>query len=58
MYLQEIYQSSNKEMFAISLSSCSRYNQSFHFEGNFLFEGNFDKMKTAGKFVAHAPDFH
>jgi hypothetical protein len=25
MYLQEIYQSSNKEMFAISLSSCSRY---------------------------------
>jgi hypothetical protein len=26
MYLQEIYQSSNKEMFAISLSSCSRYN--------------------------------
>jgi hypothetical protein len=34
------------------------YKQSFHFEGNFLFEGNFDKMKTAGKFVAHAPDFH
>ena len=25
MYLQEMYQSSNKEMFAISLSSCSRY---------------------------------
>jgi hypothetical protein len=25
-YLQEIYQSSNQEMFAISLSSCSRYN--------------------------------
>ena len=31
MYLQEIYQSSNKEMFAhaISLSSCSRYNAHF-----------------------------
>ena len=29
MYLQEIYQSSNKEMFAISLSSCSRYNANF-----------------------------
>ena len=27
--LQEIYQSSNKEMFAISLSSCSRYNANF-----------------------------
>jgi hypothetical protein len=26
IYLQEIYQSSNQEMFAISLSSCSRYN--------------------------------
>jgi hypothetical protein len=29
MYLQEIYQSSNQEMFAISLSSCSRYNANF-----------------------------
>jgi hypothetical protein len=29
MYLQEIYQSSNKEMFAISLSLCSRYNANF-----------------------------
>ena len=29
IYLQEIYQSSNKEMFAISLSSCSRYNANF-----------------------------
>ena len=29
MYLQEIYKSSNKEMFAISLSSCSRYNANF-----------------------------
>ena len=31
MYLQEIYQSSNilTEMFAISLSSCSRYNANF-----------------------------
>ena len=29
MYLQEIYQSSNKEMFAISLSSCSRCNAYF-----------------------------
>jgi hypothetical protein len=29
MYLQEIYQSSNKEMFAISLSSRSRYNANF-----------------------------
>jgi hypothetical protein len=27
--LQEIYQSSNQEMFAISLSSCSRYNANF-----------------------------
>jgi hypothetical protein len=27
IYLQEIYQSSNQEMFAISLSSCSRYSQ-------------------------------
>jgi hypothetical protein len=26
---QEIYQSSNQEMFAISLSSCSRYNANF-----------------------------
>jgi hypothetical protein len=26
IHLQEIYQSSNQEMFAISLSSCSRYN--------------------------------
>ena len=30
MYLQEIYQSSNKEMFAISLSSCSRYNETLN----------------------------
>jgi hypothetical protein len=29
IYLQEIYQSSNQEMFAISLSSCSRYNANF-----------------------------
>jgi hypothetical protein len=29
IYLQEIYQSSNQEMFAISLSSCSRYNAKF-----------------------------
>jgi hypothetical protein len=29
MYLQEIYQWSNQEMFAISLSSCSRYNANF-----------------------------
>ena len=28
-YLQEIYQSSNKEMFAISLSSCNRYDANF-----------------------------
>jgi hypothetical protein len=27
--LQEIYQSSNQEIFAISLSSCSRYNANF-----------------------------
>jgi hypothetical protein len=27
--LQEIYESSNQEMFAISLSSCSRYNANF-----------------------------
>jgi hypothetical protein len=27
--MQEIYQSSNQEMFAISLSSCSRYNANF-----------------------------
>jgi hypothetical protein len=26
---QKMYQSSNKEMFAISLSSCSRYNANF-----------------------------
>ena len=32
MYLQEIYQSSNQEMFAISLSSCSRYNANFKFD--------------------------
>ena len=32
MYLQEIYQSSNKEMFAISLSSCSRYNTNFRLD--------------------------
>ena len=29
IYLPEIYQSSNQEMFAISLSSCSRYNVNF-----------------------------
>jgi hypothetical protein len=29
IYLQEIYQSSNQEMFAISLSSCSRYDANF-----------------------------
>jgi hypothetical protein len=29
IYLREIYQSSNQEMFAISLSSCSRYNANF-----------------------------
>ena len=29
IYLQEIYQSSNQKMFAISLSSCSRYNANF-----------------------------
>ena len=29
MYLHEMYQSSNKEMFAISLSSCSCYNADF-----------------------------
>jgi hypothetical protein len=29
IYLQEIYQSSNQEMFAISLSLCSRYNANF-----------------------------
>jgi hypothetical protein len=29
IYLQEIYQSSNQEMFAISLSSRSRYNADF-----------------------------
>ena len=29
IYLQEIYQSSNQEMFAISLSSLSRYNANF-----------------------------
>ena len=29
IYLQEIYQSSNQEMFAISLSSCSCYNANF-----------------------------
>jgi hypothetical protein len=29
IFLQEIYQSSNQEMFAISLSSCSRYNPIF-----------------------------
>jgi hypothetical protein len=29
IYLQEIYQSSNQEMFAISLWSCSRYNANF-----------------------------
>jgi hypothetical protein len=29
IYLQEMYQSSNQEMFAISLSSCSRYNANF-----------------------------
>jgi hypothetical protein len=29
IYLKEIYQSSNQEMFAISLSSCSRYNANF-----------------------------
>jgi hypothetical protein len=29
IYLQEIYQSSNQEKFAISLSSCSRYNANF-----------------------------
>jgi hypothetical protein len=29
IYLQEIYQSSNQEMFSISLSSCSRYNANF-----------------------------
>jgi hypothetical protein len=29
IYLQEIYQSSNQEMFAISLSSCSRYKANF-----------------------------
>jgi hypothetical protein len=30
IYLQEIYQSSNQEMFAISLSSCSRYMQTLN----------------------------
>jgi hypothetical protein len=29
IYLQEIYQSPNQETFAISLSSCSRYNANF-----------------------------
>ena len=29
IYLQEMYQSSNQEMFAISLSSFSRYNANF-----------------------------
>jgi hypothetical protein len=29
IYLPEVYQSSNQEMFAISLSSCSRYNANF-----------------------------
>ena len=29
IYLQEIHQSSNQEMFAIPLSSCSRYNANF-----------------------------
>jgi hypothetical protein len=29
IYLQEIHQSSNQEMFAISLSSCSHYNANF-----------------------------
>jgi hypothetical protein len=29
IYLQEIYQSSNQEMFAISLSSCTHYNANF-----------------------------
>jgi hypothetical protein len=32
IYLQEIYQSSKQEMFAISLSSCSRYNANFKFD--------------------------
>jgi hypothetical protein len=32
IYLQEIYQSSNQEMFAISLSSCSRYNANFKWD--------------------------
>ena len=29
MYLQEMYQSSNKEMFLFFMSSCSRYNANF-----------------------------
>jgi hypothetical protein len=40
IYLQEIYQSSNQEMFAISLSSsvvaCSRYNANFNWTNQFL----------------------
>jgi hypothetical protein len=34
MYLQGIYQSSNKEMFAISLSSCSCYNETLNWLTN------------------------
>jgi hypothetical protein len=38
IYLQEIYpQSSNQEMFAISLSSCSRYNANFKLNQSVLF---------------------
>jgi hypothetical protein len=36
IYLQEIYQSSNQEMFAISLSSCSRYNANFKLDQSVL----------------------
>ena len=36
IYLQEIYQSSNQEIVAISLSSCSRYNANFKLDQSVL----------------------
>ena len=50
MYVKSMMSVENSEMLSIldQLSNWKedcRDDQSFHFEGNFLFEGNFDKMK-------------
>jgi hypothetical protein len=52
IYLQEIYQSSNQEMFAISLSSCSRYNTNFKLDQSVSAIHEDDHPRTA----THARD--